>query len=551
VLVRPQLRGYEIPYLGRSGAPAEHQIALDDLTVSVKGNRVVLRSRRLGREVRPFLTTAHNHSEAANLGVYRFLCAVGLQDTRAGNFHWGALAGAPYLPRVRYGRVVLSLARWNLNADELAPLRRGQAAARHQRLAELRHRRNLPRWIAYVDHDHVLPIDLDNVLAVDSFLQLPKEKEQAIVTELFEPERLCVTGPEGRFVHQFILPFVHEGEHEGAAAAQARVALAPPQRRKSAARRALAKTAPVRRTCLPGGEWLYAKLYTGPLLADRLLRETLAPVIAGALRSGAADAWFFLRYVDPGFHLRLRFHGDPVRLRTEVEPALAAAAEGALGARQIWKYQIDSYEREIERYGGDAGIALSEEVFHADSQATLDLVQAIPRDPGAELRWRLTLLGMDRLLEDFGFDLPARHALVNKCRAGFAAEHGLDASGERGLGARFRQERAGLESLLAGQGGEALAAGAGVFTARSRTGRRVGRRLRTLAENNQLTRSLEDIAASHLHMHANRMLPSAARLHELVLYDFLGRLYLGALARAGQRARAEPSPKKKPAALAG
>src|SRR5581483_12319404 len=55
ILSRPVLRGYEIPYLGRSGAPADRQIPLADLFVSVQGERIVLRSRRLRRE---FVATA-------------------------------------------------------------------------------------------------------------------------------------------------------------------------------------------------------------------------------------------------------------------------------------------------------------------------------------------------------------------------------------------------------------------------------------------------------------------------------------------------------------
>jgi lantibiotic biosynthesis protein len=54
------LREREIVYLGRSGAPADHQLPLTDLLVSVRDGRVVLRSRSLGREVVPRLTNAHN-----------------------------------------------------------------------------------------------------------------------------------------------------------------------------------------------------------------------------------------------------------------------------------------------------------------------------------------------------------------------------------------------------------------------------------------------------------------------------------------------------------
>src|SRR6185436_6296753 len=94
---RPLLRGYEIPILGRSGAPIERQIPLGDLTVSVEGDRVILRSRRLGCEVLPRLSNAHNFSEAGHLPVYRFLCQ--LQDQNAvgvTSFDFGVLESAPH-----------------------------------------------------------------------------------------------------------------------------------------------------------------------------------------------------------------------------------------------------------------------------------------------------------------------------------------------------------------------------------------------------------------------------------------------------------------------
>ena len=112
ILSRPVLRRCEIPFLGRSGAPPEAQIPVTDLEVTVAGPRIVLRSRRLGREIVPRLTTAHNYARGS-LGVYRFLCALQSQGVTAGvGWGWGPLEAASFLPRVSLGRVVLARARW-------------------------------------------------------------------------------------------------------------------------------------------------------------------------------------------------------------------------------------------------------------------------------------------------------------------------------------------------------------------------------------------------------------------------------------------------------
>ena len=120
VLARPVLRDHELVLLGRSGAPAERQIGVEELTVRLVGDRVALYSPRLDAEVRPRLTTAHNPAWRG-FGVYRFLAAL-QADGVAGalTWDWGALSHAPFLPRVTAGTVVLSRARWQLSAAEVA-----------------------------------------------------------------------------------------------------------------------------------------------------------------------------------------------------------------------------------------------------------------------------------------------------------------------------------------------------------------------------------------------------------------------------------------------
>ncbi|HEX7830107.1 MAG TPA: lantibiotic dehydratase family protein, partial [Thermoanaerobaculia bacterium] len=58
ILARPVLRQYEIPFLGSSGAPADRQIPVSDLMVTVIADRIRLRSLTHDREVIPRLTTA-------------------------------------------------------------------------------------------------------------------------------------------------------------------------------------------------------------------------------------------------------------------------------------------------------------------------------------------------------------------------------------------------------------------------------------------------------------------------------------------------------------
>jgi thiopeptide-type bacteriocin biosynthesis protein len=505
ILFRPVLRGHELPFLGRSGAAEARQLPVTDLLVSVAGERVVLRSRRLDREVIPRLTSAHNYGQRS-LGIYRFLCSLQDQGLTPGvGWSWGALREAPFLPRVTAGRLVLSRAAWNLAARELRPL----AGASFPAVQELRRRLGWPRWIALAEHDNELPVDLDNALCVETFAHLIGRRPSARVVELFPPpDQQCARGPEGRFVHELVVPFV---------ARNPSTRPRPPAAGPPAARRTFA----------PGSEWLYLKLYTGTSTADQVLTELVRPVVDEAMGAAHADGWFFIRYGDPDWHLRLRLHGAPEALHAEVLPRLQQATRPLLEDGRLWRVQLDTYERELTRYGGTVeSMELCERIFCADSEAVLAIVEGLQGDEGLDARWRLTLLGAHLLLEDLGLDLARRLEVTRRSRAGFGREFRVDVDLKRQLGGKYRAEAAGLTALLAGELDDDPLLAGGIAALRARS-----ERLRTLvAEAGDAP--LEALAPSLVHMHANRLLRSAARAQELVIHDFLLRQYRTRAARS-------------------
>jgi thiopeptide-type bacteriocin biosynthesis protein len=517
ILLRPTLRSYEIPFLARSGAPPEAQLPVTDLLLSVvsdgvdsrSAERLVLRSRRLGREVLPRLTSAHKYS-LSSLGVYRFLCELQRQGTVAAlEWDWRPLDALPFLPRVSSGRTVLARARWNLDRHDLERFR-----DRAEGLREWCREAGLPRWIVLAQEDQELVTDLGNPLSVEALLHHLRRGERATLVELFpSPDELCAIGPEGRFTHELVIPFSR--------ATQGRTSdrrPAPPEA--------------VRRRFPPGSEWLYAKLYTGNGTADRVLTDVVEPVVRAALDTSAAERWFFVRYGDPDFHVRLRMNGDPRRLAAEVLPLLREKAEPLLADGVMWRLQLDTYERELRRYGGDEGIGLSEELFRHDSDAVLAIVRTLWGDEGLDARWRLTLYGIDRLLADFGLDDARRREWARRSRDGSAREFGIRGETKRALGERYRLERKALDELLGLEEGADHRLAPGVELLRERS-RRLAPVVEGLREREpRLSVSLDSLLRSYAHMHANRLLRGAHRAQELVLYELLHRVYASRLAKA-------------------
>lgn len=527
IIVRPVLRAYEIPVLGLSGAPDECQIPLTDLQVTVTEQRIVLRSERLGREVIPRLTTAHNFF--TGIGVYRFLCALQDQGVIGGlQWSWGPLEGLAFLPRVKSGRLILRRARWKLFVEEIETLCSGSSAARFAAAQRLRAERRMPRYVLFAEGDNELLVDLDNVLSVEAWLDVLERRREVTLIELFpRPEDLCARGPEGRFVHELVVPFVRSGEPASASPAVA----ARPVRAVPAGA--------VQRSFLPGSEWLYAKLYLGTSTADAVLRDVIGPVTREVQASGAADSWFFIRYGDPHWHLRLRFHGAPQRLLTEVLPALEATVAPLLGDGRLWRMQLDTYDREIERYGGPSGIEWCEQLFHVDSEAVVALMELLDGDEGASARWRLAVCGIDLLLDDLGMDANGKRAILGQVREGFFREYG----GSKGLRVQLdlkqRAERRAMESLLDAMpsGGGDFAPWIAILKSRSERNAPIVAELRRLEQTRRLTIPLAQIASSLVHMQVNRLIRSDQRAHELVLYDLLSAIYESRAARAARTVR--------------
>ena len=319
VLLRPVLRSHEISFLGGSAAPSDRRIPVTDLLVSIVGDCVRLRSRRLGREVIPRLTTAHNYN-LPGLGIYRFLCALQSQGTARLAWGWGALEAASFLPRVVLGKVILACARWRLRGQPAPSARRaerggavprGTGPARHPRSAPPHRAR---RW-------RQPPADRPGQRDQRGHVRAAGEGSPGRDGErdVARPGRSLRARSRGPLRPRAGDPVpAQRGDRE------------PRRRRRAGRRAALRGHANGAFRPAPSGS---TPRSTPALRASTARSIALAPAIRAALRTGAADGWFFIRYGDPDWHLRLRLHGEPARLSAEVLARASCGPGSAAGRR--------------------------------------------------------------------------------------------------------------------------------------------------------------------------------------------------------------------------
>jgi lantibiotic biosynthesis protein len=478
-------RAYEVTFLANSSLPESKKIEISDLLMSVRGMRIVLRSRRLGRVVEPKLTSSHRIT-ARQPPAYRFLAALQLQNCAYGLLDIGVVAKLPFVPRIRVGRIVLRPATWRVPTAELNEIvaRRARAKAFSALCAELR----IPRWVAISEGESPVSLDLNNDTCIDIILD--RAENVTTLTLLEDLERVTRDG----YATEFVVPLVrNRAPHIPTATAAVTQVVAVHERR-----------------FIAGSEWLAIKMYAGPFICERLLSGALGDALKQLPR------WFFLRGSKPSNYLALYIHGDGRILLNETWPRLEQLLRPSFDDGTVWRVQLDTYEREIERFGGVHGAELSEHVAHADSICALDLMRECQR--GMSSRWSAIACGTDRLWRDFGLDRLARCDVSERMRTAMMRSYNGDTNVLLYLSQQYQNERLRLRELILDH-----QAPAQWLYARSEVNKDLARQLNDAHTLGVLGDSVGHLVMSYAHYWANRN--GSDDLEELSFYDCLCRYY--------------------------
>ncbi|WP_143305164.1 lantibiotic dehydratase [Chitinophaga vietnamensis] len=516
IALRQPFREYEIPYASPSTLDQEHQININDLLISVRDNRVILRSKKLNREIIPCLTNAHHTFYGQP--IYKFLgdCAA-QQVTRGFNWEWGAYANEKFLPRIQYKHLILSRARWQLAMKELN-YKDDKAVKQY---LDIQHREiGLPRIIVLADGDNELLLDLDSVVCRHILAKELCKRNLLFYEYLQSPEQSFLRQEGGSFANEMIIT------------AGTRLPMRPWQSLRTSAR------TPVRRIFPPGSEWLFIKIYSGNKVQERILTDFITDFARQQIDAGAIDKWFFIRYNDPGHHLRVRFHRSSpgnqqwYTLLEQFENGL----EPFFTEEQIIEMTTDTYHREIERYGASL-IEHTETLFYTDSVAISDFLSMLHGNKGEHWRWLFALVSVDRLLDDFNCDTRRKSELLEKLSNSFLQEFSYgDREREKLLikmmNDRYRKFQQDISRILLNKNADNdLADAYGAFEKRSDTWKPV---THEMMNTSYFQANRDQLLSSYVHMTMNRIFMANQRSHELVAYNFLNRFYHSILAQKEQ-----------------
>lgn len=286
----------------------------------------------------------------------------------------------------------------------------------------------------------------------------------------------------------------------------------------------------IEQVLIPSSEWVYFKIYTGTKSADKILREIIKPYADALIGENMISEYFFIRYTDPNFHIRFRLKITNENSFNAVFQNFNKYFSVGIDSGLIWNIQLDTYKREIDRYGY-ATMESCESYFSVDSQYEIALLEVIDTYTNSdELRWLCGLVMLDDMLDMFCSTIEEKREHIKRISDGFCKEHGMEtAKFFKPLKTKYRENKKVIEEFMKLQYNNeevldilkrrklALTPFANKITEDS-------------PKNNNL--SALNILPSLIHMTMNRLFRANNRLCETVEYFLLTEYYTSVIARS-------------------
>lgn len=509
VISRSSSSKFEIPIITPSNKKEEHQLLLSDLFISVRNEKIILRSKKLNKRVVPRLSSAHNFSTNA-LPVYQFLCDLQFEDYDKSFFGLSTtdiLRVFSYVPRIEFESVIISPATWYLKEIDIIEIRQFKGDSQLELFNNWKTKYNLPNEVFLTEADNDLYFDFNQAISVQLFIQFSKNRKSIQLTEVL--------------LRSGVSPFEDKA---GFKYANECIAFLQTSRKsvESILTNKIQATNKVRKYGI-GSEWIYFKIYCGLKASDYLIANVLLPACTELKQKSILLQWFFVRYTDPDFHLRFRVKVGDYEQFSTVNSLLRAKIE-SVPEHFVKRVEIAEYERELERYGPDF-IEFAEQIFDIDSNfiSTFLATESFSEE---DFRWQLAVKSIHDFLVAFNYDKKSRHGLTNSLAQHYFQENGSAKQLKLQLDSKYRIYSSTISQILKNdiffnQNFNELQ---GIMVRRKIELVNIYRVIKVQRRSSP-TSNLDYFVSSIIHMFCNRVFQDKQRTNEMVLYHFLSKYY--------------------------
>lgn len=485
---RKNLYSFELPIL--TWSCLDTPLNVDDILISVRDSEVILMSKHLGKRMIPRVASAYNYTRS-DLSIYRFLCDLQHQGLNT-NFTFDLqdfLPDLSHYPRVYFKNIIVSPAKWLLPKELLEIAKTNHIDFAKEALRNWLSSNGIDFSFKMGHADMTLcfdPANDDDLLFVVLFIKQQKQTLTYISESLVSANSDVKDQFGSNYLAEYLVSYYHEQKIYKSLSKQ-----------QSDYRNDTVK--------LPGGDWLYFEIYCSVLRSNEILLECIKTYLK--INALHIRKWFFIRYNNPEPHIRLRVHLSSLNaigiLIKEMHSLLASKVSSGI----VTKIEIKTYFRETERYGTNS-MVLVEKYFYYDSIYTIKLISKFTK-------WKelycISLLFLEDILNTCFSSIEAQILFSQMMAGSFSSEFKAKHTDYKKINSEFK----GIFKNIAN------------FTS-LRLSKQTIVQKHTLEKiiNTCKNETREKMIADLIHMHVNRLFSSNQRIHELLIYQYLVKMFM-------------------------
>ncbi len=325
-------------------------IFLEDLYVKYNGNRFILISKEKQKEIIPRLTSAINYT-LDNSEIYQFLCDLQFQQKELSpiqfNFNFYENLGVLYVPRIYLEDDILLhpaqllLVNNNLNLIDFKVY-----------LFDLIDLYSFPNTICFPDKKGALILDLKEE---ETIIKLHKKLLEVsffyISESIYSSFTPQIKENGAHYVHELYTSI--KNTNFKAPKPLSKININDKEKNQN----------------IPWlSDWLYLELYCNSYAENEILNIIFKTLVRK--QTPVLELFFYVRYNNPKNHLRIRFKTVSPEFKAQIMEKIGELKQNNI----VLEYLIKPYNQELDRYGGEKLMRLSEKIFHLDSLDTFNQI---------------------------------------------------------------------------------------------------------------------------------------------------------------------------------
>ncbi|WP_194191559.1 lantibiotic dehydratase [Clostridium chrysemydis] len=344
------------------------RIHIDDILVGVENNLFYLKSKSLNKRI--IISSNHMLNYQQGCNVYRFLREVcNYRQVREpfSFITYDLLNKFTFVPRIKYKNTVLRTATWNLFKTSFTDPYNLENFSKE--FSKKRIELNIPNLVYITESDNRTLINLEDSSSIKDILNQINKKNKCVLTEFeFDSFSNWLSINDQSYITEITTIAYKNYTSFEKNNINKNLKLFPTQSDLTT-KRSLVSSFDTNRNTNILDNWIYLKLYCNSKKQGEIIGIYIKQLIDNLKSTNSLEKHFFIRYDENGSHIRLRLKSQSKESSKVILNELSVWTKFLLENKILNNISLDSYVREIERYGGPLTIDAAETFFSDQSSA--------------------------------------------------------------------------------------------------------------------------------------------------------------------------------------